>query len=273
MPIRLKRSAVADKAPQTTDLDLGELAVNTHDGRLFTKKDDGAEAIVEFSKVGHDHDGIYEPADASILKAANIGSTVQAHDVDIATLAASQAEMEAGTEAALRSMSPLLVRQAIAANAGAGGLTLLSTGSTAGSTFELTVSGYAYHQILVYDLDPLGNYKTPTAQVQKGTGGSASNLPFLYSRADGGAITTGSLDYTIELGLSQANEPLEGILELFGCAGGPVVLKWMFYVYNSSEKLSFGTAIHPGAPTSVDVFRFYYPGDSIAGGQYSHYAG
>ncbi len=46
-----------------------------------------------------------------------IGTDVQAYDADIPTVSASQAEMEAGTEAALRSMSPLLVKQAITANA------------------------------------------------------------------------------------------------------------------------------------------------------------
>jgi hypothetical protein len=55
--------------------------------------------------------------DATILKSANIGSTVQAYDADIPTVSASQAEMEAGTETALRSMSPLRVKQAITANA------------------------------------------------------------------------------------------------------------------------------------------------------------
>jgi len=54
-----------------------------------------------------------EPADATILKSAAIGVTVQGYDVDIPTVAASQLEMEAGTEANLRSMSPLRVKQAI----------------------------------------------------------------------------------------------------------------------------------------------------------------
>jgi len=49
------------------------------------------------------------------LVAAAIGTTVQAYDADIPTVAASQGEMETGTEAALRSMSPLRVAQAIAA--------------------------------------------------------------------------------------------------------------------------------------------------------------
>ena len=45
--IRLKRSSVATKVPTTTQLDLGELAVNTRDGKLFLKRADGSEEIVE----------------------------------------------------------------------------------------------------------------------------------------------------------------------------------------------------------------------------------
>jgi len=48
MPIQLKRSAVAGKVPTTAQLSLGELAVNTRDGRLFLKKDNGTEEIIEF---------------------------------------------------------------------------------------------------------------------------------------------------------------------------------------------------------------------------------
>lgn len=47
MQITHKRSSVADKVPQTTDLALGELAINTRDGKLFLKKDDGVETVVE----------------------------------------------------------------------------------------------------------------------------------------------------------------------------------------------------------------------------------
>ena len=47
------------------------------------------------------------------LSAVNLG--MQPYDADIATVAASQAEMEAGVEVALRSMSPLRVKQAISA--------------------------------------------------------------------------------------------------------------------------------------------------------------
>ena len=45
--VRLKRSAVQGKAPVVGDLALGELAVNTYDGKLYTKKNDGSDSIVE----------------------------------------------------------------------------------------------------------------------------------------------------------------------------------------------------------------------------------
>jgi hypothetical protein len=42
----LKRSAVQGKTPTTGDLALGELALNTYDGNLFFKKDDGSASIL-----------------------------------------------------------------------------------------------------------------------------------------------------------------------------------------------------------------------------------
>ena len=45
--IKLKRSSVQNNVPSTSDLELGELAINTHDGKLFIKKDDGSASIVQ----------------------------------------------------------------------------------------------------------------------------------------------------------------------------------------------------------------------------------
>ena len=77
MAIKMKRSAVAAKAPTTSDLTLGELAVNTNDGKLYLKRNDGTEAIVEIGPVRSvaAKTGIItlEQADVSGLEAALSG--------------------------------------------------------------------------------------------------------------------------------------------------------------------------------------------------------
>jgi hypothetical protein len=45
--IKLKRSSVPGKIPEVQNLDLGELAINTNDGKIFIKKNDGVESIIE----------------------------------------------------------------------------------------------------------------------------------------------------------------------------------------------------------------------------------
>ena len=50
--IKLKRSAVSGRIPSTGDLALGELAINTYDGKLFMKKNDGTESIVDITASG-----------------------------------------------------------------------------------------------------------------------------------------------------------------------------------------------------------------------------
>ena len=44
--LQIKRSSTASAVPGTGDLALGELAVNTYDGILYFKKNDGSDAIV-----------------------------------------------------------------------------------------------------------------------------------------------------------------------------------------------------------------------------------
>lgn len=45
--IKLKRSASQGATPSTSDLALGEVAINTYDGKMYIKKNDGSDAIVE----------------------------------------------------------------------------------------------------------------------------------------------------------------------------------------------------------------------------------
>ena len=46
--IKIRRSAIQGKTPTTAQVALGELAINTYDGKIFLKKDDGVESIVSF---------------------------------------------------------------------------------------------------------------------------------------------------------------------------------------------------------------------------------
>jgi len=45
--IKLKRSAVSGNTPSTSDLALGEIGINTFDGKIFMKKNDGTESVIE----------------------------------------------------------------------------------------------------------------------------------------------------------------------------------------------------------------------------------
>jgi hypothetical protein len=127
MALKMKRSSVAGKLPTTTQLELGELAVNTYDGRLFLKKDDGTEVIVEIVNSGR-------------LISAGTGLTGGGSLAANRTLAAdiaSQAEAEAGT-VTTKLMTPERVAQAIAALASSGGTSL-----TAGETIRSRLDAYA----------------------------------------------------------------------------------------------------------------------------------
>mgnify|MGYP001318334745 FL=1 len=48
-----KRSATASASPSVSDISLGEIAVNTYDGKLFVKKSvSGTESIIEIGASG-----------------------------------------------------------------------------------------------------------------------------------------------------------------------------------------------------------------------------
>ena len=97
--IKLRNNTGTGNVPVTTDLILGELAVNSFDGHIFLKKNDGLESIVnlstdyvnyntlnlngsvgtgatQVSKGDHTHSGVYEPADSTILREADVVNTL-----------------------------------------------------------------------------------------------------------------------------------------------------------------------------------------------------
>ena len=56
--IKLKRSSTQGAEPTTSDLALGEVGINTYDGKMFIKKNDGSESIVELG-VGGGGNSVY----------------------------------------------------------------------------------------------------------------------------------------------------------------------------------------------------------------------
>jgi hypothetical protein len=73
--IKLKRSATQDAVPSTSSLALGELAINTYDGKLFIKKSvSGTESIVTIGEVGANSIGPSELASTAVT-AGSYGST------------------------------------------------------------------------------------------------------------------------------------------------------------------------------------------------------
>jgi len=100
MGIRMKRSAVASKVPVTTDLELGELGVNTHDGKLYLKKNvSGTESIVEVGPVasvaGRTGAVTLAIGDVGSLQTALDGKAAASHSHAIADVTSLQASLDA----------------------------------------------------------------------------------------------------------------------------------------------------------------------------------
>lgn len=45
--VKLKRTSISGKVPTVSNIELGELAMNTYDGRIFFEKNDGSATVQE----------------------------------------------------------------------------------------------------------------------------------------------------------------------------------------------------------------------------------
>ena len=73
--IQVKRSAVPAKVPTTSDLALGEIAVNTYDGKMYIKKDDGTPAIIQIGAGGAGTGDVTGPGSSTDNALARFDST------------------------------------------------------------------------------------------------------------------------------------------------------------------------------------------------------
>ena len=87
-PIRIKRSAVSGKRPQLTDLQVGELALNTYDGSLFTERDTGGVGIATTVSDLTPWTESYGASSISYLNSVGIGTEIPKSRLEVSGPAA-----------------------------------------------------------------------------------------------------------------------------------------------------------------------------------------
>lgn len=88
--IKLKRSSTQGKVPLVADLEIGEIAINTFDGKLFVRTDNGAPGVVEIG--ASSTIDAYTKAEADTLLA---GKSSTSHNHALSTLTDTQIESPA----------------------------------------------------------------------------------------------------------------------------------------------------------------------------------
>lgn len=78
--VKLKRSAQSGKVPLVTDLELGEIAINTFDGKAYFKKDNGTQSIVEIGTGTGGGGGSYTSAETIALYNKNNNGSLKSFD-------------------------------------------------------------------------------------------------------------------------------------------------------------------------------------------------
>ena len=205
--IILKRSSTPSKVPSTAQLALGEVAINTFDGRMFIKKDDGTPAVVEIGGV------------------TSVNS--QGGDVVLTTTEINEGSNQYFTQA--RARSALSAGTGISYNSATGAISTAQNLSTAGSptfasatlTGNLTVKNIVPSDSNVYDL---GTEANPWRHVYVGPGSLYVNGKQVLTENSGTMTFTADLDQNIrltttglgilQLGSSSTNVSIDGTLQI-----------------------------------------------------------
>jgi hypothetical protein len=152
--IKLKRSAVSGKVPSTGDLQLGELALNTFDGKLYTLKNNGTASVVEIgaapvtdgdkgditvSSGGAtwtiDNGAVTSAkiADGTIVN-ADISASAEIADTKLATIATAGKVANSATTAASANTASAIVARNASGNFSAGTITAALSGNASTAT-------------------------------------------------------------------------------------------------------------------------------------------
>ena len=94
--VKLKRSAIADKVPEAGDMSLGELAINTKDGKVFFLKDDGTQSVESILTTSAPITGSLQIDTLTLNNDFSYGSTVWNENNGINTLTGSSFQFKSG---------------------------------------------------------------------------------------------------------------------------------------------------------------------------------
>ena len=161
--IKVKRSATQSAIPTTGQLELGELAINTYDGKLFIKKDNGTASVVEI--------GAGSGTVTSVGFTGGLISVATATTTPALTVAGTSGGIPYFTSTSTWATSALLTASALMLGGGAGASpTTTTTGS--GVVTALGVNTESAGAVVLFN----GALGTPTSGTMTNVSGTASSL-------------------------------------------------------------------------------------------------
>ena len=198
--VKLKRSAVAGRVPATTDLQLGELALNTYDGRVYLKKSVSAvESIVTlqpFPTDGTTGQVLTLDADGNLIwvtsSATSSGTVTNTSVVN--------ANGFSGTIATSTTTPAITLKTTVTGLLKGNGTTGAVSAATAGTDYVDPGSSYAnptwitsldYSKITNIPSDDDSMYLTSSQAVRYDVSQSLTNNQQIQARANMDAISTG----------------------------------------------------------------------------------
>jgi hypothetical protein len=224
--IRIKRSAVENKVPNTGDLQLGELAINTFDGKLYTKKDNGTVTIVEIGAREGQIGNVDIAEDAAIV------------DTKLATISTVGKVSNSATTAASANTANAIVARDASGNFSAGTITAALTGNASTATTlatARTINGTSFNGSANITTANWGTARTLTFGATGKSVNGGTNVSWTLAEigvnnstltlATSG-IATGSQTWTSNQGSDATftvNVPATNLAITAGTTAGPVV--------------------------------------------------
>jgi len=241
--IILKRSSTAGKAPLVAQLALGEIAINTHDGKIYIKKDDGVPAVVEIGGVT----SVNTQGGNVVLGTANIAET---GSNQYFTTARARASIVAGSGISYNSTTGAVSTTQ--------NLTTTGTPTFAGGTVAGTLNVQSIIPSLANTYD-LGSVANPFRHMYVGPGSLYVNGKQVLTESSGTMTFTADLDQNmrvtttgtglLQFGSSTTGVNIDGTLQL--AAGKRIISSDGIKVqFGDDVELNGNKVIGLGVPTA-----------------------